>query len=546
MTKATIPGGSCTRALFASAMAFFWLGAAAASEWPQYRGVNTDGSSPDLMNLSWVTNGSNVVWRNSSASNGFSSVVVSQGRAFAMSLKSNGSGGYDEYCVAFNASTGTRLWSARVDAAPQDWDPTGNVYGGDGTSPYDTGDGPRTTPAAKDGRVFALSGSLRLVCLNAIDGSVFWSNDLPNDYGGSPPPSYANGASPCLDDNLLFVNINSSTNDQTLVAFNVADGTEAWSSQNENSTHSTPIVTTIQGVRQVLFATTTGIVAVERNTGNFLWKFTYPFFPISVAMGASPVFYSNIVYCTSAYGRGAAAAQVVFSNETWNVTQLYYKHEAPGLSVYHWSSIWMSPICYGGYIYSLAGQNNGTFLTAPLNCIELSTGNLMWATNNFGMGGIILVNSNLVAITEKGALVLIKPNPNAYTELSRFQAFQFTPTTPGKCWNSPSFSDGHLFVRSTREVINVNVSPPPQLKLLAPTFLNNTQLQLTVSTTTGAPIASNRMTKIEVRGTNTLGPALSNWPKLTNRLVLATNGVARMTNTVSGQSRGFYITVETP
>jgi hypothetical protein len=106
------------------------------------------------------------------------------------------------------------------------------------------------------------------------------------------------------------------------------------------------------------------------------------------------------------------------------------------------------------YIYSLAGQNNGTFLTAPLNCIELSTGNLMWATNNFGMGGISLVNSNLVAITEKGALVLIQPNPSAYTELSRFQAFTFTGSTPGKSWNLPTFSDGHIYARSTREIIS--------------------------------------------------------------------------------------------
>jgi hypothetical protein len=294
----------------------------------------------------------------------------------------------------------------------------------------------------------------------------------------------------------------------------------------------------------VIFATTTGLVSLDRNTGDYLWKFTYPFSPISVAMGASPVFYSNIVYCTSAYGRGAAAAQVVFTNGIWSVTQLYYKHEVAGLPAYHYSSIWMTPVCYQGYIYSLAGQNNGTFLTAPLNCIELSTGNLQWSTNNFGMGGLILVNSSLVASTEKGALVLIQPNPNAYTEKARFQAFQINDNALGKCWNSPSYSDGHIYVRSTAEVISVDVSPPPQLKLMQPTFLNSTQLQLVVSTANGTAIATNRMPKIEVRSTNTLGSAIATWPKLTNRLVLSTNGVARMTNTVTGQSRRFFITVE--
>jgi hypothetical protein len=212
----------------------------------------------------------------------------------------------------------------------------------------------------------------------------------------------------------------------------------------------------------------------------------------------------------------------------------------------------MSPVCYQGYIYTLAGNNgNGnnsgpytTFLTAPLSCIELSTGVKKWSTNNFGMGGLIVVNSNIVAITETGALVLIQPNPNSYTELSRFQAFTFTDSTPGKCWNLPTFSDGHIYARSTREIINVDVSPPSPLKLLTPNFLNSSQMELVVTTTSGSSITSNRMSKIEVHATNTLNAPRSTWPKLTNRLVLATNGVVRMTNTVTGQPRRFFMTVE--
>ena len=432
---------------------------ALAADWPQYRGPTTDGISTEPINTHWPVNGPTVLWRNSTATNGFSSPIVSEGRVFAMSLKGNASGGYDEYCVAINTTNGATLWATAIDAAPANWDPHGIYYGGDGTAPWNTGDGTRTTPSAKDGRVYAASGSLRLVCLNATNGAILWNDDLQSSFGGTPPPQYDNCASPCLDDDLIFININTATNDETLLAIRTSDGSKAWSSQNENLTHATPLVTTIQGVRQVIFATVTGLVSVERNSGSFLWKFTYPFPPIGTSMGASPLFYSNTVYCTTAYGRGAAAAQVIFTNNAWSVTQLYYKHEGPNPPLYY-SSIWMSPVCYQGYVYSLAGNNSGTFLTAPLSCIELATGALKWSTNNFGMGGLILVNSNLVAVTEKGALVLIQPNPNAYTELARFQAFTFTASTPGKCWNSPSFSDGHLYVRSTREVISLDVSVP--------------------------------------------------------------------------------------
>src|ERR1043165_2270094 len=92
------------RVIYAMALTLAWQGAALATDWPQYRGPTTDGIASDAMNTKWVTNGSNTLWRNSSASNGFSSPIVSQGRVFAMGLKTDGAGGFDEYCVAINAS----------------------------------------------------------------------------------------------------------------------------------------------------------------------------------------------------------------------------------------------------------------------------------------------------------------------------------------------------------------------------------------------------------------------------------------------------------
>jgi hypothetical protein len=51
---------------------------------------------------------------------------------------------------------------------------------------------------------------------------------------------------------------------------------------------------------------------------------------------------------------------------------------------------------------------------------------------------------------------------------------------------------------------------------------------------------------VEVRATNDLTAPVSSWTKLSNPLVLTTNGTARLTNTVTGQNRKYYITVEQP
>ena len=55
-----------------------------------------------------------------------------------------------------DAATGTNLWATPIDNEP--WDPSSDCYGGEGTAPYYTGDGPRTTPSVNAGQVFALSG----------------------------------------------------------------------------------------------------------------------------------------------------------------------------------------------------------------------------------------------------------------------------------------------------------------------------------------------------------------------------------------------------
>jgi hypothetical protein len=62
-----------------------------------------------------------------------------------------------------------------------------------------------------------------------------------------------------------------------------------------------------------------------------------------------------------------------------------------------------------------------------------------------------------------------------------------------------------------------------------------------------AAIDAGRLAKIEIHATNTLSAPVATWPKLTNQLILSTNGIARLTNTVTaGQFRRYFIAVEPP
>jgi hypothetical protein len=88
----------------------------------------------------------------------------------------------------------------------------------------------------------------------------------------------------------------------------------------------------------------------------------------------------------------------------------------------------------------------------PVKCVDIRTGKEKWSRAGFGPGNVILVGDQLVALTDSGKLVLIEPSPAGYKEKTSFQAIS------GKCWSTPAFADGKIFVRSTKEAAAFDLS----------------------------------------------------------------------------------------
>jgi outer membrane protein assembly factor BamB len=491
----------------------------AGADWPQYRGANHDGISTDRINTQWSGSVTNPVWM-VAFTNGLSSLAVSGGRVFTQVWRTT-NGAAREVCLALSVTDGTELWATDVDDA---YYPNGGVG-------YD--DGPRTTPSVEGGSVFVLSSYLKLYRLNATNGAVIWQKDLTNLFGGTVI-AWQNAASPLLDNGLIFVNANCGTS--TLMALRAGDGSLAWRSQNERMTHSTPVVATIQGVRQVIFATQSGLVSVDPLSGSLLWRFKYPFV-YSTALAVSPVVYQDMVFVCGAhaYNMGSVVMQASLSNGAWTTAQLWWTNNP--------ASHWMTPVCHQGFLYGQFGIQTYDSVKAQLKCIDMRSGAVKWSTNGFGRGATILVNEHLLSITENGQLVLVQPNTNAYSEVARFLAIPNYNDCTNKCWNTPAVCNGRVYVRSTACGACFDFSMP-DLKLDPPQPLAAGELRLTVRTVNGAPVDSNRLAGIEVRASAEIVQALTQWTQLTNRLVL-TDGVVRIDSVNSGtQPRKFFIVSE--
>lgn len=394
-----------------------------AADWPQYRGPNHDGSTPEKISLKWPTEGPRQVWK-ADLGDSFGSFAVAGGKAYAF-IQRKIDGQDSEVAVALDANTGKELWASPLGK------PTYDKQGGDG---------PRSTPTADGDFTYFLGAYQMLSCLDSKTGKSVWQHDLVKEFGGKVI-QWNHAGSPVLDGDLIFVN--GGGDGQAMLGFNKKDGKLVWNSGSDKPTHASPVPATILGVRQVVFFTQSGLVSAAAKDGKILWRFPFPY---KVSTASDPIVWKDMVYCSAGYGVGGGACKISKTADGFSATQLW-RHE--GATVNHWTT----PVCKDGYLYGIYGFKD--FGRAPLQCVELATGKEIWSQPGFGSGGgtILVGGTHVLVQGDKGPLVLVEATPKGYNELARAQPLG------GKCWTMPVVSGGRIFARNTKEGVCLDVAP---------------------------------------------------------------------------------------
>ena len=396
----------------------------AGADWAEYRGNTGDGVCPERVVTTWQAEGPKRLWT-AKTSAGFSSLVTGDGKVFTIVSRET-EGKMTEVCLALDGQSGKELWATTTGQAKYSG---GGDSGADGNS---GGDGPRSTPAFSNGRVYAYSSQMVLSCLEAATGKIVWSKDILHEFGGKNI-GWESAMSPVIDGKVVFVA--GGGPGESMLAFDKATGGVVWKTGDERMTHATPVVADIEGVRQVIFLMQSGLVSLESGTGKPLWRFAFLY---RTATGCSPVVSGNIVFCTAGYDVGGAACQVTRSGSSFDAKELW---RIKGNAVA--ASLWSTPVCKDGYLYGMISFKK--FANGPLKCIDLKTGEIKWSQPGFGAGNVVLAGNHLVALSDDGQVVVVEATSTGYKELARTRAIT------GKCWSTPAISNGRLYVRSTRE-----------------------------------------------------------------------------------------------
>ncbi len=378
-------------------------GIATAADWPQFRGPNRDGISPESAVLkSWPASGPKVLWK-APLGEGYSQVVSVKGRLYAFAQQ-----GEEQVAVAFDGATGKRLWRTRIDGEYNDGQ----------------GDGPRSTPSVDGDLMYALSAHGKLVALRTANGQVAWQHDLRAEYGANPP-QWGVSTSPLVEGKLLIVNVGGSGN-KSIVAFDKTNGKVMWTSQGDGAGYSAPIAITVRGVRQVIVFTADAILSISPQDGRLFWRSGWKTdYDVNAA---TPIFLPpDKLFVSSGYGTGSALLQI---NRT-NVAEVWRSRSM--------KNQFSSSVLHDGIIYG--------FDDATLKAIDAATGKERWKTRGFGHGSLILAGGHLIVLSDRGKLALVQATPEEYRELGNAQVIE------GKCWTSPSLADGRLYVRNEEQLI---------------------------------------------------------------------------------------------
>ncbi|MDP6740735.1 MAG: PQQ-like beta-propeller repeat protein [Planctomycetota bacterium] len=412
--------------LLVSVLPLFAPNSNSGSDWPQYNGPRHGRTvAGTLGKRLWTEAPPTPEWTIETAA-GFSSFTLAADLAFTLVGKDG-----EEIVIALDARTGEEKWSFATEAVKYD------RGGGAGTEKNKGGDGPRTSVSYEDGRVFAMTSTLHLYCLDAKTGQRHWDVDLIEDHEGRNI-MWQNAASPLLEGGLVIVA--GGGPGESLLAFHQESGELCWKTADERITHATPIIATIHGVRQVIFYLRSGLVALRPSDGEELWRIEYPY---RTSTAASPVVFEDVVYCSAGYGVGAGAFRLSVEDGQWSNESLWRKRND---HMNHWST----PVCKEGFLYGMFSFKD--YGDGPMKCVDIRTGEEKWSRDGFGPGNCILVGDDLVALTDAGEVVLVESTPEAYSEISR------APFLEGKCWSTPTFADGDLFIRSTTQGMRLDLS----------------------------------------------------------------------------------------
>jgi outer membrane protein assembly factor BamB len=435
-----LPGGTTTL------LAQSGRGAAAArgvEDWPEVGGKGR----LNVWNETGIVetfpkDGLKVLWRTPVRS-GYTGPAVSNGRVFLLDWQVTKLPFGTERALAFDEKTGKLLWT-------QEWQAD---YRG-----ISWPNGPRATPTVDGDRVYVAGADGKLFCLDVKSGAIQWQKDYVKDYGADRRKwafDWGFASAPLVDGGLLIALVDGRP-DAKIVAFDKMTGRELWRALtvDEDLGVAQPIIITAGGTRQLIIWYPGAVAALNPETGAVLWKQPYK---VGGSMTvAIPVKHESQLFFSTFYD---GPMMLTLDDKKPGATVLWKGKSDSEIQTEGLHAVIATPVIIGDYIYGICSY--GQF-----RCLKASTGERIWETQavtkeraRWASGVIVRHGDRLFINNDRGELIIVKPDPNGYQEISRTQLIKPTSEPQNRRqlvyvnWMQPAYANRHIYARNDEELI---------------------------------------------------------------------------------------------
>lgn len=348
--------------------------------WPEFHGAGRRNVSDETGLLKkWPDEGPKLIWKYEACGTGFAGVAIADNMIFTA-----GDFEDDEYVFALDRD-GNHLWRS----------PNGTSW--QGPSP-----GSRTTPTFSEGWIYHMNPTGRLAAYDAGTGKPRWAVDLRSEFGAR----YGTWA---MSENVLV------DGDKVLclpggtegfaVALDKQTGKTLWVNQgiDERAAYCSPVLTTYQGVRQLVTLAQRSAVGIDVETGKLLWSHA---FARVWQNTTSPVVHDGYVFVTCGHSSGGLMLKI--NPDLRGVSQVWFREDFDN--------------CHGGVIlrdgrlYGVGCRLGGK----RFFCVDFHTGETKYSTNELGKISITYADGMLYCLDNRRKMSLVKPTPQGFEIVSQF------------------------------------------------------------------------------------------------------------------------------
>jgi outer membrane protein assembly factor BamB len=403
-----------------------------AGDWPQWRGTDRNGKSPESGLLQPP-----LAWQAEGLGAGYSSLSMAGDRIYTMGDLADG-----QYVIAMSRDGGAQLWKTLVGPVHEDKYP-----------------GPRATPTIDGDRIYAMSTEGDVVCLDGKTGAEQWRRSLTGEYDAYLMKAMGSyqwkfSESPLVDGDRVIVTPGHVA--AVMVALDKKTGKEIWKTRGtrlgplgaDGAAYSSAVLSEAAGTRQYIQLVGRGLIGVEAETGKLLWG--YNRVANDIANIATPIVHGDYVFTSSGYGTGSGLVKIVRGEEGFEAEEVYFL-DAKTMQNHHGGVI-----LHDDTVFTGTGHNKGF----PI-AVDFMTGEVSWGpAENEGRNSaaVTYADGRIYFRYQNGRMILVEATAKEYREHGTF----VIPDVEKESWSHPVIADGKLYLREQDNLYCYDVKAPAQ------------------------------------------------------------------------------------